>query len=190
MSRLLLTTLLVALAAPACYSERLPPPTFRHQCSANGDCGDGESCVSGLCQVECTQATATDDCGLMGQGASYLACINGVCSTACDLSADPCPGPQSCLEIPGISEALGSGVCMEECSAGSCPEGELCLQGFCAPTCDPNDEGSCDDDQTCLAGVCVPDEVAATDTTLTGNPTDTDTDTGTDAGTVGPGATE
>jgi hypothetical protein len=156
--------LLAALSASGCYSERLPPPTFRHACGGDADCGDGESCLSGLCQVPCTMATATEDCGLSMQGGAYLACINGACSSACNLSDDPCPGAQTCTEIPVLSEQLGAGLCMEMCSPSdpdSCPDGEACFDGFCATTCDPTDPLACPEGETCL-GVCVPGEVGMT----------------------------
>lgn len=160
MFRTLPSLLAAIFIASGCYSERLPPPAFRYDCGGDGECGDGESCIDGLCQVACTLATATEDCGLSGQGGSYLACINGVCSSACELDANGCPGQQSCAEIPGFSEQLGAGICMQECSEDSCPTGEICIEGFCAEACDAADANACGDGETCLFGVCVPDEVA------------------------------
>lgn len=182
MSRLLpltllatLTTLVASMGTSAgCYSERLPPSYFRHSCGDNGECGDEQSCVSGLCQVECTMATATEDCGLSSQGGSYLACINGVCSSACSLDDDPCPGAQSCNEIPVLTEQLGAGICMEECSSDTCPDGEICLAGFCATACDPTDPTACGEGQVCQ-GVCLPEELA--ETSAGSGDTDTDGDT-------------
>lgn len=168
MSRLLPLTLLATLCAigtgTGCYSERLPPSYFRHSCGGDNECGDGSSCVSGLCQVECTMATATADCGLSAQGGSYLACINGVCASACSLDNDPCPGSQSCAEIPLLTEQLGAGLCMEECSADSCPDGEVCLLGFCATACDPADPTSCGEGEICdpAVGICLPGDLPET----------------------------
>lgn len=167
--------LLGSLLSTACFSERLPPPTFRHDCSGDEDCGDAEACINGLCQVECTLATSEMDCGALGQGSTYLGCINGVCASACDLDDDPCPGAQSCESIPGLSEALGAGVCMEMCTPDSCPDSEVCVLGFCAPSCDPNDPEGCGEGNTCLGGVCVPDEVGETMQPTSGNDSDTDT---------------
>lgn len=124
--------------------------------------------MSGLCQVPCTMATAQEDCGLSSQGGSYLACINGACASACNLDNDPCPGAQSCTELPGLSEQLGAGLCMETCTPDSCPEGEACAGGFCATECDPADPMSCPEGQFCLVEVCVPGELdptAGADTT-------------------------
>ncbi len=170
MSRLLLPTLLVALTASACYSERLPPTTFRHTCGGDGDCGDDESCISGLCQVPCTTATSLEDCGAPGQGSTYLGCINGVCSSICDPGSTNCPGQQSCATLPGEESA---GVCMEECSADSCPDGEICIEGFCAESCDPTDPMACAEGLTCL-GVCVPDDIATTTATTATDTGDTE----------------
>ncbi len=167
MSRLLPLKLLATIAtlfavtstSAGCYSERLPPSYFRNSCGDDGECGETESCVSGLCQVECSMATADEDCGSPGQGSSYLACINGVCASACNLDDDPCPGSQSCTEVPVLTEQLGAGICMQECSADSCPEGETCILGFCATLCDPTDASSCDIGQICEAGLCLPEDV-------------------------------
>ncbi|MEM6290935.1 MAG: hypothetical protein AAGA54_06700 [Myxococcota bacterium] len=175
MNRLLTLCLLPLLASAACYSERLPPPTFRHSCGQSSECGSDEACVNGLCQIECTLATANEDCSLGGQGASFIACINGVCTSACQLNDDICPGEQACTEIPVLSDQLGAGVCMQECSDDSCPDGEACLEGFCAQTCDPTDPASCADGQICLAGFCAPEEIA--ETSLTGESATTETAT-------------
>ena len=169
MSRLLPLTLLAALTAvgpTGCYSERLPPSYFRNSCGNDGECGDDESCVSGLCQVPCTMATATEDCGLSSQGGAYLACINGACASACSLDDDPCPGSQSCGEIPILTEQLGAGICMEECSADSCPDGEVCVLGFCATACDPADPSTCAEGEICepAAGICLPSDLPETST--------------------------
>lgn len=193
MSRLLpLLLATFSLSASACYSERLPPPTFRHNCAGDNECGDGESCVSGLCQVECTLATATEDCGNPGQGSSFFGCLNGICSSICNPDDDICPGQQSCATIPG-AEDFG-GVCVESCTEGSCPDGEVCVivpeelgggdVNFCATACDPTDPMSCGDGETCLFGVCTPDDVieSAGDDSAETSPTDGDTDGDTDGG--------
>lgn len=154
------TLAMLTLGASACYSERLAPPTFRYSCGGDGECGEGETCISGLCQVSCTLITAEEDCELGSQVSGYLACINGVCTSACDLGDDRCPSPQSCTEIPGLSEQLEAGLCIEDCTPDSCPAGEACLEGFCLQTCDPEaEESACDVGETCLEGVCVPESV-------------------------------
>ncbi len=176
-----------SLSASACYSERLPPPTFRHSCGGDGECGEGESCVSGLCQVPCTLATSLEDCGQPGQGSSYFGCLNGVCSSLCDPGNDICPGEQSCATIPGEDESLG--VCIAECTEDSCPDGEICIEGFCAQACDPTDPMSCGDGETCLLGVCVPDDVVETAGEV-GTAEGGDTDEGDTDGNSEGGATE
>lgn len=190
MSRLLpLLLAAFSLSASACYSERLPPPTFRHSCGGDNECGDGESCVSGLCQIECTLATAAEDCGSLGMGSTFFGCLNGVCSSLCSPDNDVCPGEQSCAPIPG-AEDFG-GVCVESCTEGSCPDGEVCVivpeeiggdVNFCATACDPADPMSCGEGEICILGVCAPDDVVETageaDTADTQGDTDGDTDGG------------
>lgn len=188
MSRLLpLLLAAFSLSASACYSERLPPPTFRHSCAQDEECGDGESCISGLCQVECTLVTAAEDCGNLGMGSTFFGCLNGVCSSICNPDDDVCPGQQSCAELPG-AEGFG-GVCVESCTEDSCPDGEVCVEvpeeygadvTLCATACDPADPTSCGDGQICLFGVCAPDDViesAGGDSAESGA-TDSDTDGG------------
>ncbi|MCR9161743.1 MAG: hypothetical protein ACE37F_36225 [Nannocystaceae bacterium] len=186
MSRLLpLLLAAFSLGASACYSERLPPPTFRHSCAQDQECGDGESCISGLCQVECTLATAADDCGSPGMGSTYFGCLNGVCSSICNPDDDVCPGSQTCATIPG-AEDFG-GACVESCTEGSCPAGEVCVElpeefgpvNFCATACDPGDPASCAEGETCIFGVCSPDDVIESggDDSAETSPTDTDGDT-------------
>jgi hypothetical protein len=197
--------------AASCYSDRLPPPTFRHVCNGDNDCIEGEQCIDGLCQVPCTQATFSDDCP---EGGGYAMCFNGVCSHVCQLPGGPCAAGQECLDLGFDLAALGGGggglfggsdsdtplgVCGRPCEDG-CPTGEVCLQGFCVLTCDPAAEQSmCPFDFPCQGGLCLPDfgegtggeggtllaTESITDTGDTGDATTTaDTDGGTGGGTL------
>lgn len=153
-----------------CYTERLPPPTYRYPCDAADDCPEGEGCIQGLCQIGCTQATFAMDCP---QDGSYLACLNGVCASGCDVENDPCPGELQCIDLGlevsgggffgggGDSETIG--VCGRLCEADdadACPSGEACVQGFCVVTCDPAaDPDPCPDGLVCTLGLCIPELV-------------------------------
>lgn len=155
-------------AASACYSERLAPPTFRYSCSSDGDCNADERCLGGLCQVPCTQLTFDDVCTQQ----NHLACFNGVCSTGCVPSEDenPCPSSQTCIDV-GLSASGGSfvssgsemmiGICGSQCTEGSCPEGEDCVEGVCITTCTSTAE--CPGGTVCFAGFCVPEDFVPAD---------------------------
>lgn len=155
--------------AASCYSDRLPPPTFRYVCDTTADCNEGESCIDGLCQIPCTLATFADDCPPEG---SYSLCFNGVCSHVCELAGGLCAAGQTCID-PGFDlaglfgdggggggggsdEELTLGICGETCDADSCPMGEACLEGFCFATCDPAND-TCAAPFACVGGYCLPD---------------------------------
>lgn len=168
-----------------CYSERLPPPTYRYACDADEDCDPGEVCLDGLCQIPCTQATFDEDCPSED---FYIACFNGVCSDACTVGKAQCPAPQSCISL-GLDVSGGDGgftagapvddpigVCGVECEPGSCPEGEQCLQGFCVAQCES--DADCSQGLACVAGLCLPSEIPDTTTGGTGTSDGSETTTG------------
>ena len=175
--RALLPALALALASAvglsACFIEAQPGTNFRFECDATTDCEDGETCVSGLCQVECTIATFQQDCPSTGD---YTGCLNGVCANTCSTADDTCPSPTECLSAPSsiggpLSGLFGGGsveVCGETCSEldpTSCPTGEICDQGVCVPPC--NDLlAPCGEGSSCVNQICVPDD--PTDSTGTG----------------------
>jgi hypothetical protein len=189
-----------ALLAPSCYAEREPPPNFRYSCDSAADCRDGQSCVEGLCETPCTQDNFEEVC-VNGE----LTCLNGVCSSVCDLANDTCPGPQKCADV-GIDGGGGGGlfggggdvmvgVCMRPCTNDSCGELSVCLEGFCVQTC--VDDMDCAAGTTCAGNLCLPDFLvdttsdSMTDTLTTAESsssdgtatiTDTITDSGTDTG--------
>jgi hypothetical protein len=198
-SRFVLCLLTTVVAG--CYSDRLPPPNFRHACGGDGDCGSAERCISGLCQVPCTQATAEDDCPSTD---GFVACFNGACVGSCQLPPEVCEGegadevcerperqgscskPQLCIDL-GIDLGGGGGgffggggdvdvgVCGEWCTENSCPEGEICIQQFCVATCDPTGPDTCNSSLglSCQEGLCLPDlgESLPTTETDSGMPT-------------------
>jgi hypothetical protein len=130
------------LLGAGCYAERLPPPAYRYACDADNDCSDPERCIDSLCQIPCTYETFADDCPEAG---GYLFCVNGTCSTGCELGSDECPNSQQCLDI-GIPEDQGGGgffggstgplgVCTVPCGETTCPSGQICVAGACAFPC-------------------------------------------------------
>jgi hypothetical protein len=148
-----------------CYSERATPPTYRYPCSSSEECPQDQSCIDGLCEIPCTTATFEDDCP---QNGSFLTCFNGVCASGCDVEDELCPTGLECVDL-GLDVSGGGfigggsdatiGVCGRMCEAGttSCPDGEICLQGFCVVTCDPNlAEPICPSGFECTLGVCAP----------------------------------
>ena len=179
MLRIASSCLVAALVfAGGCFSERLAPPTFRHTCANEDECADGEACMSGLCQVPCTVASAAMDCPSQPQG--YVGCINGACANACEFGSS-CPGEQSCNELPGLTELLEAGVCAELCEPGDCADEEVCVAGFCVGRCDPTDPTSCAAGSVCFENVCVPEELVDTmQPETTADPSETDSASGGD----------
>lgn len=168
----------------ACYSEREPPPNFRYACDRDGDCVEGQTCVDGLCETPCTNDNFAEVC-TRGE----LVCLNGVCSSGCEVGGASCPGAQECVDLgldlggggsflsSGSSDAV-IGVCMRECSDSSCPAGNVCIEGFCVQSCLMSEE--CPAGTSCTGNLCLPDNVATTgDTvdTLDGSSSSTSEDT-------------
>lgn len=136
----------------ACFIEPAQPSTFRFQCSADADCGEGQVCSNDLCQQPCG---GEDDeaCSV-----EEPVCLNGFCSSICPLADDPCPDPQTCVSVVVVGDPGDSGVCTVVCEDNSgCPAGQICFPdfgGLCVATClGPDDCGSGED---CVAGFCVP----------------------------------
>lgn len=163
--RCALIVVVSATSSSACFIEIARPPQFRYACASDEDCPDGESCVSALCQVPCTTATAAEACP---SEAGYIGCFNGGCASLCNVGDDVCPGPQTCI---GASDGSGGdagdegsavGLCGAPCSAdepSSCPEGETCAMGACVLPCVEADPDPCPDGLVCALGVCVSDQL-------------------------------
>ena len=158
-----------ALLGPACFTDPPPPPTFRTSCDQDQDCPKDLSCIRGLCETPCTQADSAMQCPFED---GYAGCINGACASTCPLpqdgESDPCPKPQSCVDLGIDLSGVGgggffggggsntpTGVCTSSCSVGECPDGETCLEGFCVATCVTS--GDCTTGFACLGGLCIPD---------------------------------
>lgn len=151
---------LLGAVVVGCFAEAQPPPTYRYACATASECDEGEACIDELCQIPCTTATAQTDCPSAG---SFAGCFNGVCASVCQLELDePCPRPQTCVELPYDISAGGRGgagplgLCGTLCSAGDgrCPEGETCVGGFCVTSCMTAND--CGQGFTCADGLCVP----------------------------------
>jgi hypothetical protein len=165
----------------SCYSEPLPPSTYRYACDADDDCNADEICRRGLCERPCTQlevaaGAATDDdpsddpCPLES---GYATCFNGACASTCAVGSSFCPSGQECIDLGldlggggglfggGSDEEIG--ICGIMCEPGDdiCPEGEVCIIGFCAIDCSQGQ--ACPDANSCVSGVCVPDGFLPTD---------------------------
>lgn len=151
----------------SCYSEPLPPSTYRYACEADGDCNANESCRHGHCERPCTQLTAAEDCP---SAEGFIACFNGACATTCAVGSDYCTPGQTCIDLGidlgGASNPFGGGsdaavgICGLECDADDnadiCPEGEICIVelGACAVDCSQGQ--ACPGGYSCVFGVCAP----------------------------------
>lgn len=175
--RLLGLTFIGAAVAATCFIESSPSAVYRFTCEQASDCGEGESCIAGLCQIACTAQTAADVCppGRAGPGP----CINGSCANACTPSDDHCPDPQSCLPLDEIAAvtlgAFGAdAVCTVACTATSCGPGESCQSGVCLP----GPGGDPPDDTGDTGDTSGPGETGSTGNT--GDTSDTGSTTGRD----------
>ena len=138
-----------------------------------GLCGDGESCIRGVCiicgEVGCIDLDEACTGVVCGEG---LRCVAGNCVDAC--AGISCPAGAECRAGRCLDACAGvgcdecsvcdSGACLTKCVDGSCAAGESCLaDGRCVAsscatvTCDV---GSYCEDGTCLdacAGAVCPD---------------------------------
>ncbi len=124
--------------------------------SAPQACGNGETCSSGHCAIDCTDECTTAgakqcdgnavvECGNFDQDSclewgnstdcSDQFCVNGRCESSCtdecsSSQARRCDGDgyQTCDDFDGDG-------CLEWGTTVSCNSGESCSNGFCAQTC-------------------------------------------------------
>ncbi len=138
--------------ATGCYTERVQPATFRYACVDDTDCTDDERCVAGQCETPCRVLTSAVDCA----GNTLSVCVNGVCTNACQLERNHCPGRHACtVAPPPLARLLQIGaaaVCMTPCSETGCPEGETCMGEACLPTCEQASD--CGTGFVCLENLC------------------------------------
>jgi hypothetical protein len=151
----------LGLGLGACFVESAQPGTFRFDCSTTEDCNIGEVCSDGLCQTPC--GASEEAC----PGATV--CLNGFCSSLCPTNEDVCPSPQECVSLSPVMDEVedeaeaGTGVCTVLCDDVDhpCAEGQLCLAGFCATTCESVED--CGSGEECLEvapglSVCAPSD--------------------------------
>lgn len=191
----LFAVLVGVLVGSACYAERQPPPSFRYTCDGDRDCLEGQSCIDGLCETPCTQENFEEVCV---RGEVY--CLNGVCSSTCEIGGSGCPAAQECLGVEGIDLSGGGGggffggggnsdvdlgLCLRRCSEGTCADSDVCVEGVCLRTCLVDID--CQAGFVCTMAVCLPDfggttsfdppttatDATATDTTVGPPVTDT-----------------
>lgn len=150
-----------------CYSEPLPPSTYRYACEADADCNANELCRRGRCEQPCSTVEVVA-ASLLGadQPCSIedgAVCQNGACANTCALGSDYCSPGYTCLDI-GLGSLGGGGfggssdpvgVCTVECDDELCPPGEACTEGACAPI-DCSTGQACPDDHACFFGLCMP----------------------------------
>ncbi len=166
----------------SCYSEPLPPSTYRYACEGDGDCNANESCRHGRCERPCAQLTATEDCP---SEEGFLTCFNGACATTCTVGSSFCTTGQECIDL-GIDLGGGGnpfgggsdaavGICGLKCDADAnadiCPEGEICIAelGTCAVDCSQGQP--CPGGYTCFFGVCAPPDAIPGGDSSSGAPT-------------------
>lgn len=163
----------------SCYSEPLPPSTYRYACDGDGDCSSAEICRRGLCERPCTQlevaaAALTEDPSddPCPSEDGYALCFNGVCASTCAVGEGFCATGQECidlgLDLGGGGNPFGGGsdatigICGLQCDAADnadiCPEGEVCVAEFGACAVDCSQGQACPNGYTCFFGVCAPDD--------------------------------
>lgn len=150
---LLLGLLGLSVGFGGCFIEAAQPASFRFECSADSDCGEGLSCANNLCQQACGGA---EDAPCPSDASE---CLNGYCSSFCATDQDVCPAPQECVDIFGIFGLEGvPGLCTVPCSVNEdCGEGQGCLEGLCATLC--ADDSNCAEGEVCTFGLCTPENL-------------------------------
>jgi hypothetical protein len=120
-------------------------------CTIDGDCGTGDVCVEGFCHKDETpELTCIFDshCGI------GWTCINATCHRLCDAHDDCASNPRDFCDL-GVCRPDWRRV--SECSIDSdCQhEGEQCVDGQCRTRCMQNaDCDDCPDGPVCVLGYC------------------------------------
>jgi hypothetical protein len=131
-------------------------------------CASDKTCVAGVCVDACTgvkcpgaqtciAGTCVDLCASLTCGSSEV-CVAGLCQPSC--ACVGCTGGLSCdasgkcvaPACVGKKCAAGTtcdstGTCVDDCAGATCPTGEVCMAGQCAPapvSADAGADGSSD----------------------------------------------
>ncbi len=168
--RYLLLTVLMGLAVTlgsACSGDSLVnmPRASKPECTADGDCGDGQSCVEGTCTV--ADAYTADARSDVADAAPDVPHDTG--PRACTSDGD-CTAPQVCTFDMATgalvcADPVGPGAPGDACTAGADCASGICLEGSCAAPC--GGESDCPSGQTCASrqvnghpvDVCVDEQV-------------------------------
>jgi len=118
-------------------------------CSVDGDCPPGYSCVGGVCvYIPCSDDT---DCS---HPQWTMVCENGFCFPSCSNVDGSCPSGYECVDgicLPGGVHPIG------ECGpAGECPSGYVCVDGYCVPKPCGIGGADCNVDEFCYNDYCYP----------------------------------
>lgn len=167
--------------AGQCVADETPPTrNDEAKCNrqnATGACGEGESCVDGICFSSGATPTACAS-GVNGRCDGSKACVGGSCVDiapvdACGASTPDglCPGGQRCVQGYCFNDVNLS--CSATNTAGVCPSNQVCSAGSCTSatfTCDASvPDGTCPSWQACREGQCVgpisPDACSASNQT-------------------------
>jgi len=118
-SRLRWLVLLFGLSLLGCGDPKSPPPTpsvgsnsnWLKACEADGECSENRFCRCGTCTIDCSDDAA---CGVLPQAQCALGADFAVVAT-CGVE---------------LASSIG-GLCLPRCEAGSCGEGQACVEGSC-----------------------------------------------------------
>lgn len=90
-------------------------------CDDNGDCGECETCINGICVEDCPKELCLNDtcvdCTEDSQCPCNQKCVQGKC--VCDPGTKTCPSDPDC--------------CVECCNSDDCEDCEVCIGGTCTP---------------------------------------------------------
>lgn len=143
-------------------------------CVADDDCGDGESCIGGVCAEplldECAETCGADqvceagecrpvvECSVNGECVEDQICLHGTCTYVGHCTEDEhCPGAMTCEDNacagdprPGPPSG-GPRVCEIN---DDCAEGEFCFDGGCYVGVQCLEHAHCAPNNACFVAQC------------------------------------
>ncbi len=153
----------------------VPTDMSQEQCLTDADCrvldptadticnaaAAGGICLDCVDDLDCPGATICNQYGSCAltcdsdDECPHGDCYSSFCGQAQCVNEEDCPEGTTCID----EDQNGQGMCMRipcvevDCSPtkpdGECPEGEICLNGACAGSCDPNPCGADLNRNTC-----------------------------------------